>query len=99
MTLIIDLPDELERRLRSEAARLGVGEVEYARRLLERSLPASPPPIDQGTLDLLAQWDREDATDDANEIARRNREFQELQEAMNRNRMESGGPNARKIFP
>ena len=54
---------------------------------------------DRATLDLLAQWDREDQTDDIQEIARRNRDFEELKEGLNRNRTESGGPDARRVFP
>jgi hypothetical protein len=89
----------MEQRLKQEAARQGLNESEYARRVLERNLPRATGTIDQPTLDLFAQWDREDQTDDPLEIERRNREFEELKESLNRNRLESGGPNARKIFP
>jgi hypothetical protein len=99
MTLRIDFAPETERRLKSEAARLGVDEAEYARSLIERSLPPAAPNKNQAMLDLLAQWDKEDQTDDPAEIERRTRDWEELKEALNRNRLESGGPNARKIFP
>jgi hypothetical protein len=39
MTLMIPISSETARRLRSEAARLGVDEAEFARRLIEQSLP------------------------------------------------------------
>jgi hypothetical protein len=99
LTLKIDFPPETERRLKSEAARLGVDEAEYAKRVIERSLPPTAVAADQATLDLLARWDREDQTADPAEIARRNREFEELKASMNRNRVESGGADARKVFP
>lgn len=38
MTLTIELPPDLERRLRHEAAQHGVSLGEYARRLIERQL-------------------------------------------------------------
>jgi hypothetical protein len=99
MTLSINIAPDVERRLKEEAARQGIDAAEYAKRVVERSLPAVVGTRDQATLDLLAQWDREDQTDDPAEIERRNREFEELKESLNRNRLESGGPNARKIFP
>ena len=53
----------------------------YARRLIEEQCP-----IDAAyrTLELLAQWDREDATDDAAEIARREEQLKELKMAPQR---------------
>ena len=43
MTLSINIPPEVERRLKEEAARQGIDEAEYARRVVERSLqPAGP---------------------------------------------------------
>ena len=66
-------------------------------RLIEEGL-AKPVP-DQATLDLLEKWDREQATDDPEEIARRQKEVEEFMEGMNRNRLEMEGPNARKIYP
>jgi len=99
MTLKINFPPETENRLKTEAARLGVDEAEYARRVIEQSLPPNSAPVDQATVDLLAEWAREDQTSDPAEIARREREFEELKAAMNRNRVESGGADARKVFP
>src|ERR1700722_15079580 len=99
MTLKITFPPETENRLKTEAARLGVDEAEYSRRVIEQSLPPNSAPVDQATVDLLAEWAREDQTSDPAEIARREREFEELKAAMNRNRVESGGADARKVFP
>jgi hypothetical protein len=101
MVLSINIPPDAESRLKSEAERQGLEVAEYVARLVVEHLPtpAAGPVRDQATLDLLAQWDREDATDDPEEIARRERDWEELREALNRNRLESGGPNARKVFP
>lgn len=94
MTLTLNISPQLEARLRNEAARLGVTEAEYASRLLEQSLSAAaapPAPADQATLDLLARWDAEDATDDPAELARRQREWERFKRAMNENSL-SGRP-------
>lgn len=94
MTLTIHIPPELESRLKSEAARLGVGEEEYAKRLLAQGLAPAQPVADQATLDLLAQWEAEDATDDPAEIARRQQEWEEFRKSMNEDSL-SGRP----IYP
>jgi hypothetical protein len=106
MTLQISLAREFEDRLRKDAARLGIGEAEYAKRLLESSLStgadglsdANAASIDP-TIALFKRWDKEDETSDPDEIARREAEFEEFKDGMNRNRLEAGGPNARKIYP
>lgn len=95
--LTISLPPEVEDRLKVEASRKGLESADYARKLIEDAL--SKPPIDQVTLDLLKQWDLEDATDDPEEIARRQKETAEFMEGMNRNRLEMEGPLSRKIYP
>src|SRR4051812_1651666 len=98
--MTITIPPELEDRLKGEASRQGLDAATYARRLIERALAAPPPAVaDQATLDLLDQWERDNATDDPAEIARRNEEFERFKESMNRNRLESEGPNARKVYP
>lgn len=81
MTLTIDIPGELEARLRQDAARLGVDAAEYVRRLIEDRFP--PPRADEATLALLAQWDAEDATTDPAEIAARRAEWEEFERSMN----------------
>ena len=88
MTLTIEITPDTDRRLKDLAARAGVDETEYARRLIERSLPQTESSIDRATLDLLAQWDKEDQTSDPAEIARRNREYQDLADALNWNRQD-----------
>jgi hypothetical protein len=97
MTIVIS--DDLETRLRGEASRRGVAADEYARRLIEQGLAGGKGDSIQATLEVLDNWERENATTDPAELARREREFEEFKEAMNRNRLDSEGPNARKVFP
>ena len=96
MTLTIDISSETQSRLKNEAARLGIDEAEYARRLIEQSLPRAktPPAIDQATLDLFARWDVEDQTDDPAEIARRKKQWEEFRDSMNEHSLSS-----RKVYP
>jgi len=53
----------------------------------------------QSTLDLFAQWAKEEAAMDPSEIQRGEQELQDLMDGMNRARLECEGPDARKIFP
>ncbi len=72
MTLTVQMDEELARKLADEARRQGVDPQEYARRLIEEKVGGSEPADKNcATLNLLAAWDREDATDDPAEIARR----------------------------
>jgi len=95
--LAIALPPETESRLKGEALRHGLDAAQYARKLIEDGLAKAP--IDQVTIDLLDKWERDNATDDPAEIARRQAEFEEFKEGMNRNRLEMEGPNSRKVYP
>jgi len=104
MTVAISLSAETERRLSTQARREGVDLATLAARLLEEeakrlAADAPAPRPNQATLDLLAQWDQEDQTNDPQEIARRERELREFMEGMNRARLESEGPGARTIYP
>lgn len=87
MTLTIQIDEDLARRLSSEAHREGIDSQEYARRLIEEKVGQreSTPP-NRATLDLLAQWDREDATNDPEEIAQREEQLVELKKSLNENR-------------
>ncbi|HZL37623.1 MAG TPA: hypothetical protein VFC78_20060 [Tepidisphaeraceae bacterium] len=95
--LTIALPPDIESRLKGEASRRGVDAMEYAAKLIEEGL--AKPPVDQASIDILTQWERDNDTDDPEEIARRQVEFEEFKEAMNRNRLEMEGPLSRKIYP
>src|SRR4051794_17481426 len=100
--MTIQLRPELETRLTEEARRQGVAPNDFAVKLIEQGLPnaaAHGAVPNQAAIDVLRQWEEENATDDPAEIARRQQEFEEFKEAMNRNRLEMEGPNARKIFP
>ena len=83
MTLTIDIPPDTERRLRSEALRLGLDEGECARRLLEQALPGSLPNVDQATLDLFAKWAAEAKLITPEERIEAERELEEFKRAMN----------------
>lgn len=52
----------------------------------------------KATLNLLAQREKEDETNDPAEIARRIQDFEELKATLNQNRIDIGGPNARMTF-
>jgi predicted DNA-binding protein len=95
--LSISLPPETESRLKGEASRRGLDAAEYARKLIEAGL--SQPSVDQATLDLLAKWDREQATEDPDEITRRRQEVDQFKEAINRSRLAREGPGSRKVYP
>jgi hypothetical protein len=97
VTLSLDIPTDLEVRLRDEAARAGMSPEEYVRRLIERTIPAAG--AARYTLDLFAQWEAEEATSDPAELERRRHEAEAFMEGMNRNRIESEGPAARKPYP
>ena len=95
--MTLTLRAEIEARLMEEASRQGLDPAEYAGRLIEQGLPRQGP--NQATLDLLARWDAEDATDDPEEIARRRREAEEFMQSLARTRVDMEGPNARKLWP
>jgi plasmid stability protein len=92
--ITIHLSDEEEARLRAAAARNGVSVPECARQVLVTHLPPEEPP--DRTQELFAQWEAEDATEDPEEIARRNREWEELKATMNAARAAAG---ARLLYP
>ncbi len=68
MTLTIELPPEMERRLKEEAERHGQAPAEFVRAAVEEKLAASPAASlketqqerNQAALALLQQWRRED---------------------------------------
>jgi hypothetical protein len=101
--MTIQLSPDVETRLQEEARRRGLDPAAYAARLIDAGLPRTgsevPAHPDQATLDLLKRMQDEDATDDPGEIARREREFEEFKAAMNQNRLDMEGPDARKIYP
>lgn len=97
MTLTLTISADVESRLRDEAAKAGLDPADYARRLIEQHLPQGNGARD--TVNLLDQWEAEDFTDDPEELASRRREAEEFMRAMNRNRVDSEGPHARRPYP
>ena len=95
--MTITLKPDVENRLQEAARREGIEPSEYANRLLDQTLPQPNP--NQSTIDLLNKWEADNWTDDPEEIARRQVEFEEFKKSMNRNRLEMEGPNARIPFP
>ena len=85
MTLTLDLPPKLETRLRDEAERRGVEPEIYALSLIERQLESQAVSPSNSLARLFAQWEAEDATNDPEELARRQRDWEELKQALNAN--------------
>lgn len=97
--MTITVSKDLEERLRSQAMLRGIEPDAYAARLLEQGLAANADESRDPTLDLIDQWDAEDATDDPEEIARRQKEAEEFMESLAKSRIEMEGPHARKLWP
>lgn len=83
MTLTIDITPEEGGRLQEQAHHTGMSLGLYVQQIVKRA--ADTPPIsgtetaqDDPTLALFAQWDLEDATDDPEEITRRQQDGDEL---------------------
>jgi hypothetical protein len=97
ITMTIKLPTDIEKRIKDQAALWGLSPDEYVVRFFKDHLP--PPKSEDSLREMFAQWEAEDYTDDPEEIARREQELDEFKQAMNRNRLEMDGPNARTPFP
>ncbi len=106
--MTITLPIDMETGLNREAQRHGVNAEEFVKRLIAGALPPAGTVQDelttqaranQSSIDILNQWERQTATDDPAEIARRQSEFEEFKREMNGNRRETDGPDARTPFP
>jgi hypothetical protein len=93
--LTIQLGGQLEERLKRAAESAGTEPQTVARRLLEENLPRSG----DATLALLARWERESATTDLAELQQRQEEGERLMNALAKNRAESEGSQARKLWP
>ncbi|HTE20422.1 MAG TPA: hypothetical protein VK689_18815 [Armatimonadota bacterium] len=105
MTLVLNLPPDIEAQLAAHATENGVEPSEYALQLLRASLPntgdthsaapAAEMPEDP-TVALLRQWREEWNTMTPEEIRRAEAELEELKDALNANRREAG---MRLLFP
>jgi len=75
MALTIEFPPDVETRLGQVAQARGIEPDVYVRQVVEDSLPA---PGYGAILELFAAWEAEDATDDPDELAARQAEWEEL---------------------
>ena len=94
MTLRLELTAEDEVRLVTAARERGLDVEECARQLLRQQMPPLAP--GDATKALFAAWDAEDETDDPEEIAARNHEWEEFKANVNAARAAAG---ARLIYP
>jgi DNA-directed RNA polymerase specialized sigma24 family protein len=81
MTLTLELEPELDDTLRALADAEGVSVEQYLRRLISQALKGRSK---QAAVGLLQDWESEDATTDPDELARREHDWKEFREAMNR---------------
>jgi hypothetical protein len=95
--MTISIPESLEVRLREQAKRSGMDTETYVAGLLAKAI--APTASANSLAEMFDQMQKEQWTDDPAEISRRAREEAEFMEAMNRNRLEMEGPDARKIYP
>ena len=98
MTLILELPPEVEGALAAEARQKGTTPEHIAldrlrQQYFDSKLPVSPPPIlrEDPTLALFAQWEAEYATTDPAELARHQVEGDELMASLAANRINFEG--------
>jgi hypothetical protein len=92
--LTIQVDGQLEERLKHVAASSGTEPQAVATQLLDKNLPRP----NDATLKLLAEWEAEDATTDIAELDRRREDGETLMKNLARNRIESEGPLARKLW-
>ena len=85
MTLMIELPPELEKRLKSEADRRGVEPEQFALSLIERELESQAVSPSNSLSRLFAEWDAQDANSTPEEIAREQQEWEDLKRSLNAN--------------
>lgn len=90
MTLTLELPPEVEGALATEARRKGKTPEQLVLDDLRIRYPTSKNSPDAMTA-LFAQWEAEDATDDPEEIARRNQEWETTKAALEATRFSLEG--------
>jgi hypothetical protein len=110
MTLTLDVSPEVKNRLQVVAAERGIAPEQYALQILEERMVAElPNGADTGgnlgqagageqdpTLALFARWKAEDATDDPEELARRQADWETFRDHVNATRAAAG---ARLLYP
>lgn len=90
MTLTLELPPEVEGALAEEARRKGTTPEQLVLKDLRQRYSA-PEPRPNTMLELFAKWEAEDATDDPDELARRNQEWETTKAALEANRFSLEG--------
>ncbi len=90
MTLTLELPPEVEGALAEEARREGTTPEQLVLKDLRRRYQV-PEPRPDTMLELFAKWEAEDATDDPDELARRNQEWETTKAALESNRFSLEG--------
>lgn len=89
MTLTIELTDEEAQRLHLIALERKTDEAGAVRKLISDVSPKIDPE-NEAAIALLDSWQDEDYTDDADELARRDAELQELKMGINSSRAANG---------
>jgi hypothetical protein len=92
MTLLLELPPDMEARLQAAATAHGVAPAEYTLQILDTQLPALSAAA-EATRTLLRSWREEDAADDPEQAEV---EVAELKAALNDPRLAAG---AQPLFP
>lgn len=92
MTVTLDLPPDMEAEISEEAAEQGQELPDYLLSIIQERTTSEKPRIvyseeqrrkNQAAIDMLNEWDKEDETDDPDEIARRQAEWEEFKIGMN----------------
>ncbi len=91
MIVTLDLEPQMEAQIAKNAAAHGVAVPDYLKTVIEGTVTPQPPGVhsqaqlakNQEAIALLDQWDQEDATDDPEEIARHQAEWEEFKKGMN----------------
>ncbi len=91
MTFNLNLRSELDARLREDAAASGLTVEQYLAQLIETSVPVCR---SEAALALLDAWEKEDATDDREELEKRRADWTEFKTALN-----EGHSSKRILFP
>lgn len=97
--MTITLSADAEARLKAEAQRRGIAADQLIEQLIRQAIDAPLAKPGNATIDLFDRWQREDATDDPEEIERRQAEFEQFKRELNATRAATDGPNARVPFP
>lgn len=92
MTLKIELTPEEDLRLHTLAQARGVDEVTALHSLIAELPAAVPDEEAQAVARLMHEWIAEDATEDPEELEKREQQWQEFRTGMNESRVSEGRP-------